>query len=355
MTTNHKHYLDLAFEIAKKNLGKTKLNPTVGTIIVKKNSVISSGVTSINGAPHAEFNALKNRNDFIGADLYTTLEPCVHYGKTPPCVNMIIKKKIKNVYYGSHDPDLRTYKKAKKILNKYKIKTNLIKSIKYKNFYSSYFFNKRFKLPYISAKIALSNDYYTINKKTKRITNENSKKISHLLRSENDCVFSTSKTINIDNALLNCRIDGFNNNKPDLFIVDLHLKLIKKLSIYKILNKRRTYLITAKKNKNKINYYKKKGLKILFVDSLQTKKDFYSLFKDIYMLGYSRVFFETGLTFLNTLIKYKLINDLYIFQSAKKLKTNGLNNSSSKFLKKIKLNKRIQVNLNNDSLYKVEF
>ena len=93
MTTNHKHYLDLAFRIAEKNLGKTKLNPSVGAVVVKNNSVISTGVTSINGRPHAEFNALKDSINFAGADLYTTLEPCTHYGQTPPCVNIIKKKK----------------------------------------------------------------------------------------------------------------------------------------------------------------------------------------------------------------------------------------------------------------------
>ena len=61
MKTNHSFYLDLAFQIAEKNLGQTKLNPSVGTIIVKNNSVISSGITSINGRPHAEFNALNNK------------------------------------------------------------------------------------------------------------------------------------------------------------------------------------------------------------------------------------------------------------------------------------------------------
>ena len=83
MTTNHKHYLDVAFEIAKKNLGKTKLNPAVGTIIVKKNSVISSGVTSINGRPHAEFIALNKIKNCEGATLYTTLEPTE--GFSPVC------------------------------------------------------------------------------------------------------------------------------------------------------------------------------------------------------------------------------------------------------------------------------
>ena len=94
MTINHKYYLDLAFQIAEKNLGKTGLNPSVGTVIVKNNSIISSGVTSVNGRPHAESNALNKNINFTGSDLYTTLEPCTHYGVTSPCVNIIVKKKI---------------------------------------------------------------------------------------------------------------------------------------------------------------------------------------------------------------------------------------------------------------------
>jgi diaminohydroxyphosphoribosylaminopyrimidine deaminase/5-amino-6-(5-phosphoribosylamino)uracil reductase len=95
MTANHNFYLNLAFQLAEKNLGKTKLNPSVGSIVVKNGSVISSGVTSINGRPHSEYNALNKVKNCSGASLYTTLEPCAHYGKTPPCVNIIIKKKNK--------------------------------------------------------------------------------------------------------------------------------------------------------------------------------------------------------------------------------------------------------------------
>jgi diaminohydroxyphosphoribosylaminopyrimidine deaminase / 5-amino-6-(5-phosphoribosylamino)uracil reductase len=355
MTANHRHYLDLAFQLAEKNLGQTKLNPSVGTVVVKNNSIISSGVTSINGRPHAEFNALENKCDFKGVDLYTTLEPCIHYGVTPPCVNMIIKKKIQNVFYGFDDPDERTHKKAKKILKKKGINAKLIKSKNFKNFYSSYFKNKILKLPLITAKIAISKDYYSINKKSKWITNEHSRKITHLLRSQSDCIFSTSKSINKDNSLLNCRIDGLKNSKPDLFIIDLDLKLKKNLSINKIINKRKKFLITRKKNLKKSNFFKNIGFKILLVDSLNTKNNFKDLFHRIYKLGYSRSFFETGLTFLNTLINLDLLDCLYVFQTKKRLKKNGSNNCSPQFLKKIKLNKRIKVNLNDDSLYKKDF
>jgi diaminohydroxyphosphoribosylaminopyrimidine deaminase/5-amino-6-(5-phosphoribosylamino)uracil reductase len=355
MTRNHKFYLDLAFRQAEKNLGKTKSNPSVGTVVVKNNSVISIGVTSVNGRPHAEYNALKNEKNLFGADLYTTLEPCTHYGLTPPCVNMIIKKKIKNVYYAFDDPDPRSNKKAKKVLKKKKINAKLIKIENFKNFYSSYFFNKKFKLPFISAKIALSNDYYSINKKHKWITNDKSRKITHLLRSRNDCIFSTSKSLNKDNSLLNCRVDGLDNHNPDLFIIDVHLKLKKNLSIINMAKTRKTFLITKKENQKKIGFFKKKGFKFIFIESLNTKDDFKIMFHYINRLGYYRAFFETGLTFLNSLINFKLVNNLFVFQNKKNLKRYGSNNTSSNYLKKIKLYKKKNVNLNDDNFYKIEF
>ena len=310
MTINHKFFLNLAFQIAEKNLGLTGQNPSVGSIVVKNNTVISSGVTSTSGRPHAEYNALNKVKNINGSSLYTSLEPCVHQGKTPPCTDIIIKKKIKNVFFGQEDPDLRTFKKAKKILSKKGIKTKLIKSKKYNNFYRSYLINKKFKIPFISAKIAISKDYFTINKKDKWITNIFSRRIAHLIRSKHDGIISTSKSINLDNALLNCRIEGLNNNKPDLFIIDLNLKLKKNLLLNKILKKRKTYLITYKTNIKKSHIYKKKGFKIIYINSLENKYDFDFLIKKIYKMGYSRILVETGLTFLNALRKNRLINDL---------------------------------------------
>jgi len=354
MTKNHNHYLDLAFHLAEKNLGRTKLNPTVGTIIVKNGAVISSGVTSLQGRPHSEFNALNNLKNCRGATLYTTLEPCTHHGKAPPCTNIIIKKKIKNVFYSFEDPDKRTFKKAKKILSQKGIKAKLIRTKKFSKFYKSYFTNKKLFIPYLTAKIAISKDYFTINKKEKWITNKVSRNKVHLLRSMHDCVLSTSKTINRDDSLLNCRINGLNNNKPDLFIIDLKLNLKKKLSLKKYLQFRKTFLITNKNNINKTTAYKKLGYKFIFINKLKDKNDFILLFKKIYKKGYSRMLIETGLTFLNTLIKNKIVHELYIFKSSKKLGKNGKNNTSSDYLKSIRP-KLLTINLNGDNLLKKEF
>ena len=354
MTTNHNHYIDLAFQIAEKNLGKTRLNPSVGTIVVKNDTVISSAVTSFNGRPHSEFNALNNLKDCQGASLYTTLEPCTHYGQTPPCVRIIIKKKIKNVFYAFEDPDIRTYKKAKKFLTQKGIKAKLIHSNKYRNFYQSYFINKKLSIPFITGKIALSKDYLSINKQDKWITNETSRNIVHLLRNRHDCILSTSKSINLDDALLNCRINGLKNNKPDLFIIDLKLKLKKKLALNNFLKVRRTFIITSKNNFTKTLIFKRLGYKIIFINKLENKNDFNLLFRKIYKKGYSRMLVETGLTFLNSLIKNRMVHDLYIFKSNKKLGKNGKNNDTLKYLRKIN-SKLIKINLNGDELLKKEF
>jgi len=354
MTKNHNYYLDLAYQLAEKNLGKTGLNPSVGAIVVKDDSVISSGITSYRGRPHAELNALSKIKNCVGASLYTSLEPCVHYGKTPPCTKIISKKKIKKVYFGSYDPDIRSYKKAKSFLSKKGIKVKKIKSKNYKNFYKSYFINKKLNIPYVSAKIAFSSDFFSINYKKKWITNESSRKIVHLLRSRYDCILSTSKTINLDNSLLNCRIDGLDKFKPDLFIIDLNLKLKKKLLLNKMINKRKTYIITNKSNLNKVSIYKQKGYKFVFINALKDKKDFILLYKKIYNLGYSRILLETGLIFLRTIVKNKLINNLYLFKNNRDLRKVGKNNISPNFLKTIKF-KPISINLNNDKLFIKEF
>ena len=351
MTVNHSFFSKLAFNIAEINLGRTKSNPSVGCVIVKDGSVISSGVTSVNGRPHAEFNALSKKLNFKGSTLYVTLEPCSHYGLTPPCINIIKNKKIKDVYYCYDDPDLRSHRKAKGKLLKNNIK---IKKIEFKknDFYKSYFLNKKNKKPLIDAKFAISKDYRSINKKSKWITNERSRKIVHLLRSRYDTIISTSKSINKDNSLLNCRINGLDNNKPDVIIIDRNLILKKKLKILKF-NHRKIYILTSSNNKKKISYFKKNKIKIIKMSKLVTKDDFNSIFEKLFKIGKRRILVESGLIFLTKLIRFKIINDLFLFKSNNKINNFGYNNISSSIISKLKLKKKINVNLNGNELYKI--
>ena len=354
MKTNHNNFLKLAFNIAKVNLGKTSLNPSVGCVVVKNNSVISSGCTSINGRPHAEFNALKSQKNFKNSDLYVTLEPCTHYGITPPCTNIIEKKGVKRVFFSFDDSDKRTAKRSKKKLRKKKIKVYKKLNNNFKDFYQSYFLNQKHNTPFIDAKIAISKDYLTINKKAKWITNSLSRRRTHLIRSEYDAIISTSKSINKDNSLLNCRLAGFNSNKPDLIIIDLMLKIKTNLNLFKSINKRKILIVTSIPNSKKISYLRKKGVKFILIKSLYNKKDFINLFKVLKKCAYNRILVESGLIFLNRLLKDKIINNLYIFKSSIRLRKNGQNNASNEFLKKLKLKNKIKVNLNGDELYKIK-
>ena len=353
MKINRSFFSNLAFNLAEKNLGKTSTNPSVGCLVVKNNSVISSASTSTNGRPHAEFNALNKNLNFRGSDLYVTLEPCTHYGITPPCVKIIKEKKIKNVYYCYDDPDLRTNKKAKKELKKKNINLKKISTI-YKDFYKSYFFNKKKRLPFMDAKIAISKDNFTVNKYSKWITNLRSRKVSHLIRSKYDCIISTSESINKDNSLLNCRIKGLDNFKPHLVIIDRYLKIKKNLKLFELSKKRKTYFVTMSKNKKKIQFLTSKRCKIISMNNLKDNRDFKILNKKLFNLGLRRILVESGLIFLKILLKQKLINNLFIFQSNKKLSNNGSKEFKMNNILNFKLQKQIKVNLDEDKLFKIK-
>ena len=347
------HLLSLAFEQAKINLGSTKKNPSVGCIVEKNGAVISSACTSTNGRPHAEFNALNKNKDFKNSNIYVTLEPCSHYGVTPPCTNIIIKKKIKRVFYSAFDPDIRSKNRCKYILKKKRI---FIKGSLLKNngldFYKSYYLQHTPDLPLIDAKIAISKDYFTKNIKNKWITNPESRKRTHLIRSMYDCLISTSKSINHDNSLLDCRIEGLEKKSPDLIILDRKLKLKKNLKLFKNTKNRKILLFTSIKNTKKISFFKKKGIKVINISPLNNKNDFKKLFFILKKKGYSRLFIESGLTFLNFMIKNNFLKNIYVFKSGIKLKKIGINYSSASIIKKIKLKNSINVNLFGDRLYK---
>ena len=347
-------FTKLAFEQAKINLGSTGTNPSVGCVVEKNGSVISSGFTSLNGRPHAEYNALNKNLNFKRSNIFISLEPCSHFGKTKPCTNIIKKKGIKKVSFSIFDIDKRSKKLAKKVLRKKNIivKSGLLSKYA-KIFYKDYFLGRKKKFPLIDAKIAVSKDYYTKNKKNDNITNIHSIKRVHLLRSKYNCIISTSKTINEDNSKLDCRIQGITNKSPDLVIIDRNFKLKKKIDFLKIKN-RKVIIFTSKKDKSKELYFKKKNVKVTFLKKMSSNEDYTKIFKILNKYGYSRIFVETGLVFLNFLISNKFLNNLYIFKTNISLGSKGFNYGSSKFLKKIKLKKKINVNLFNNSLYKID-
>ena len=167
-TSEDHYYMNHAINLAAERNGFTGLNPSVGCVIVKNNKILSFGQTGFNGRPHAETVAIKacKKEDLKGSTIYVTMEPCTHYGKTPPCSNLIVKSKIKRVIYSIEDVDIRTKKKAHSFLKSKKIiaSSGLLMN-KTKKIYKKYFEHKNKEMPYIISKLACSKDYFTSSKK----------------------------------------------------------------------------------------------------------------------------------------------------------------------------------------------
>ena len=350
------YFMNLALEQAKKMLGNTKENPSVGCVITKNKQLIAAGTTGFNGRPHAEFNALKF-NKAKNCDLYVTLEPCSHYGKTPPCVNNIIKNKIKKVFFPIYDPDLRSYNKSYKHLKKNGIKVNVsvLNSIINK-FYKSYKKSKKSIFPFVTSKIAISKDFYTINKKKRWITNAFSRGRGHLLRSNHDCIITSSKTVIDDNPTLSCRIDGLENTSPVRIVLDNKLKIPISSNVLKNTLKYKTIIFYNEDFSQKIKKLHKMNIKTFKIpvddhDNLDLKK----ILIKLKSLGFYRVLLEAGSNLNSSFLKKDLIDDFKLFVSNKSLNNKGKGSFKTNYYLFLDGRKKIKekVNLHGDKLISI--
>jgi len=347
--------MKLALLQAQRNLGNTKENPAVGCVIVKKDCIISAGYTGINGRPHAEQNAIiYSKINIKNSDLYVTLEPCSHYGKTQPCVKTIIRNKIKRVFFSLKDPDPRSYNKSTKVLKKFKIRVqNGILDSDIKNFYKSYFRYKENIFPFLTAKLAISKDFYISSKKKKWITNKFSRGRVHLMRSNHDCILTSVNTVIIDNPRLTCRIHGLEDHSPSRIILDKNLKIPIASNIVESANRYRTIIFF-----NKINIQKIKALKSLKIKLVKIPLrddgnfDLENVLIKVKLLGFSRILLESGLNLTTNFLNKNLVDDFQLFVSSKKLGKNGTNcfkKNMKLFLKNKKFTNE-KVNLFSDKL-----
>ncbi len=350
-----KKNMRFAINLAKNQNGLTGTNPSVGCVVVKNKKIISYGVTHLNGRPHAEIIALnKCRTNSPNSLIYVTLEPCSHYGKTPPCTNAIIKSKIKKVNYSIEDSDLRSFNNSKKILNSKKIstKSGLLKN-ETKKLYKNYNYIRKNKMPYVTGKLACSSNFYIL-KNNNPITNDHSRKVSHLLRYQNQGILTTYKTINSDNPKLNCRIKGLEKFSPTRIIIDKDLKIKMNSFILSSSIKYNTIIFHRSDNAKKISILKNKKIKLIYSDlNKYGNMDLKFIFKKLYEKGIHNILAECGSKLTNNILKEKLFNEFYLFKSNNKIISNDSLNVKiiDKNLKKIfKFKENINTYLDKDLL-----
>ena len=353
--TFDKKYMRFAIDLAINQNGLTGTNPSVGCVIVKNKKILSYGVTNLNGKPHAETVALnKNKNNNSGSSVYLTLEPCSHYGKTPPCTKSIIKSKVKKVYYSIDDTDLKCFRKSKKILKSKNIftKSGLLRK-KVKKLYKNYDYIKKNKMPYVIGKIACSSNLY-IFKNKKIITNEHSRIVGHLLRYKNQGILTSYKTVNSDNPKLNCRINGLEKFTPIKLIIDKNLKINMNSYIIKNSTKNNTVIFHNSKNTKKINNLKYNKIKLIYLDiNKYGLIDLKKILNKIYDMGIHNILVEGGSALTSNILNEKLFNEFYMFKSNKNINDRdaiNIKDINKTLNKTFKNKKNVNTYLDKDSL-----
>lgn len=220
-------FMKRAIELAKQGAGWTAPNPLVGAVVVKNGRVIGEGYHRKYGELHAERNALAAcTEDPAGATLYVTLEPCCHYGKTPPCTEIIIEKKIAKVVIGSRDPNPKVAGKGARILREHGIEVVEDYMREACDALNPVFFHYiTTKTPYVVLKFAMTLDgkIATRTGASKWITGEAARNHVHQLRGRYAGILAGIGTVLEDDPMLNCRIDGA--HQPLRIILDSHMRI----------------------------------------------------------------------------------------------------------------------------------
>ncbi|MCM8789583.1 MAG: bifunctional diaminohydroxyphosphoribosylaminopyrimidine deaminase/5-amino-6-(5-phosphoribosylamino)uracil reductase RibD, partial [Candidatus Omnitrophica bacterium] len=227
------YFMKLAMKLALKAKGMTSPNPMVGALVVKNNKIVGRGYHKQAGKAHAEVVALDEAKDKAkGAKLYVTLEPCTHFGKTPPCVDRIIKSKIKEVIVGMIDPNPLNNQKGVKILKAHKIKVRVgFLEDELKKINEPFIKYIRQKLPFVTVKVAQSMDGKVATKTgdSKWITSDKARGFAHKLRQDYDAVMVGVNTILRDNPRLE---PWFSKKYPAKIIVDSQLSTPQNANIF---------------------------------------------------------------------------------------------------------------------------
>lgn len=233
MRESHEYYMGLAMKLALKGKGLTSPNPLVGSVVVKKGIIIGKGFHARAGLAHAEVVALDEAGEAAeGATLYVTLEPCVHFGRTPPCVARIIKSGVKEVIIGMIDPNPLNNGKGIEILkqNKIRVRVGFLED-RLKRMNEAFIKYITRKIPFITVKVAESLDgrIATRTGDSKWITSDRSRGFSHRLRADFDAVIVGVNTVLRDNPKLDA---WFSKRQPVKIVVDSQLSTPEKANIF---------------------------------------------------------------------------------------------------------------------------
>lgn len=318
-----------AIELAEQGRGTTSPNPMVGAVIIKDDRVIAEGYHKKAGEPHAEINALNNATeDVVGATMVVSLEPCNHYGKTPPCTEAIINAGISKVIVGMIDPNPKCAGSGIKRLRDAGIKVEygiLAEQVAKQNeVFIKYITTHR---PFVTVKAAISMDGKIAESpgSTTTITGNDARQSVHELRNESDAIMVGIGTVLADDPLLNTRLDRVGTKNPIRVIVDSAAKIPLESKIVQTASEIKTIVATtmAASEKN-IKALRAKGVEVIEIDSWNGKVDLEVLMEELANREISSVIVEGGGRLIASLVKADLVDKYLIYVAPKLIGEQGV-------------------------------
>lgn len=332
-------YLLLALEQAQLQQGFCAPNPAVGAVIVNEaGKLLAVGSHQGPGTAHAEVMALNALAvSAKNTTLYVTLEPCCHYGRTPPCTDAIIKAGIKKVVYGFRDPNPIVAGKGAAQLLAAGIACEYVALPEIAAFYRGYQHWHAHKTPFVTAKIAmtLNGKIAGTNGERVQITGAELQKVTHKHRKENDAILTSAKTIRADNPLLNVRLSDYAVAKP-IYILDRTLDLSPSANILSSA-KSITLLHAPICTQEKINFYQQLGVRCIAIESMNNHLNLQQVIAQIGQDGAHHLWVEAGGELTSALLQEQLIQRLLVYVAPRLLVSdkNAFTPQAATFLKSV--------------------
>lgn len=312
-------YMRMALNLALRAQGKTSPNPLVGAVIVKNNKVIARGFHRRCGTDHAEIVALKDAKEKArGATLYVTLEPCSHVGRTPPCVDALIRSGVARVVIGMIDPNPVNNGKSVAGLRRagIRVKVGFLQE-ELKKINESFIKFIKYKMPFVVVKCAqtLDGKIATAGGQSKWITSQQSRNYAHRLRDDFDAIMVGANTVLRDNPRLNA---ADKKKRIKKIIADTHLKISLSANLFKNTRPEDVIIVTSQKAPAvKINKFRKKGVNVIVCPHAKKGVDLKWLFKELARKEITSVLIEGGSKIIGAALKAKLVDKILVFIAPK--------------------------------------
>ena len=316
--------MDDALRMAEEGQGRCWPNPSVGCVIAKDGVVISRARTADSGRPHAETIALSLAGEQAqGADMYITLEPCAHHGKTPPCVDAVIAAGVSRVFIGCVDPDPRVSGQSIKRLREAGIAVIVgVRESECRESLHGFFTRIAHNRPAFTLKIASSLDGRITNAKgeSQWITGEDARAFVHLLRARHDAVLTGIGTVLADNPLLNIRLEGQNGHQPLRIVLDSHLRTPLHAKLFSTLPQQPLWILTHSTDSHRKSALEAEGARVETLPDMLPS----TIAAFLGQKGLTRVFIEAGAKVAGSFMEAGLIDQIYWFHAPIVLGSQGL-------------------------------